>query len=310
MTTAPSIHDEAQHKWASLLPALGVPAKYLTGKNCPCPMCGGTDRFRFTDYQGSGAYWCNQCGRGSGVDLVMKIRGVGFEDAVKLVREYLPSAQQVAPKRKPDQSFQQRYVQRWRGAVTLTGDCVASKYLKNRGIDLEIFPPTLRFTPSYEYVHEDKRKTFHPAMLALYTAPDKSHLTVHATYLDDRGAKAQVPEVRKLAPGPVPKGGAIRLAHAGEIMGVAEGIETALAAMILHNIPVWACVSAVGLANWEPPEAAKHIVIFGDNDASFAGQVAAFTLAQRLTNQRRLTVQVSLPDTIGEDWNDVLQAKQ
>ena len=57
-----NIHDIARGKWASLLPAMGVPETILNGKHQPCPMCGGKDRFRYTDHGGTGAYICNQCG--------------------------------------------------------------------------------------------------------------------------------------------------------------------------------------------------------------------------------------------------------
>ena len=69
-----SIHDIARGRWPNLFPELGVPVALLNGKHQACPMCGGKDRFRFTDHGGTGAYICNQCGNGSGVDLVMKLR--------------------------------------------------------------------------------------------------------------------------------------------------------------------------------------------------------------------------------------------
>ena len=45
-------------------------------------------------------------------------------------------------------------------------------------------------------------------------------------------------------------------------------------------------------------------MIFGDNDASFAGQAAAFSLAERLRAEGITTV-VELPDGADKDWNDV-----
>ena len=65
-------------------------------------------------------------------------------------------------------------------------------------------------------------------------------------------------------------------------MGVAEGIETALSASLLYQLPVWACCNQGLLRQWQPPEGCTHVTIFGDNDSSFVGQAAAYELAWRL----------------------------
>jgi putative DNA primase/helicase len=71
-------------------------------------------------------------------------------------------------------------------------------------------------------------------------------------------------------------------------------------------VPVWAGVSAHGLASFEPPADVKNIYIFGDNDVNQVGQDAAAKLAQRLTYQGQI-VRVHTPAIVG-DWNDELQA--
>ena len=56
--------ERARGRWREILPALGIDPCYLTGHNCPCPMCGGADRFRFIDRRGKdgdGMWVCNQC---------------------------------------------------------------------------------------------------------------------------------------------------------------------------------------------------------------------------------------------------------
>jgi len=70
-----------------------------------------------------------------------------------------------------------------------------------------------------------------------------------------------------------------------DVLGIAEGVETALA-----------CYKLFGL----------HI--FADNDASYAGQTAAFTLAQRLI-AKDLPAEVHIPDTVDTDWLDVLRGR-
>jgi putative DNA primase/helicase len=112
--------------------------------------------------------------------------------------------------------------------------------------------------------------------------------------------------------GHVPAGGAIRLAPAAEMMGVAEGIETALAASALFDQPVWATTGEALLQQWKPPEIAKHVTIYADNDLNYVGQCAAFTLAKRLIFEAHRdgierTVLVMVSPRAGTDWADQLE---
>ena len=45
----PSVRDVAAGKWHGLLLGFGLSERQLSGKHCPCPICGGNDRFRFDD---------------------------------------------------------------------------------------------------------------------------------------------------------------------------------------------------------------------------------------------------------------------
>ena len=56
-----------------------------------------------------------------------------------------------------------------------------------------------------------------------------------------------------------------------DVLGLAEGIETALAAHEIFGIPVWAAISANGVLSFEPPHSVKRLEIFGDNDSNFVG---------------------------------------
>lgn len=91
--------------------------------------------------------------------------------------------------------------------------------------------------------------------------------------------------------------------------GSRRGVETALAASALFGFPVWAALGASNLAAFEAvPAGVKKVVVFSDNDANFTGQAAAFELARRLSLSG-LTVEVKVPDAVGEDWLDVLNSK-
>ena len=143
-------------------------------------------------------------------------------------------------------------------------------------------------------------------MVSKIVGADDTAQNVHLTYITEDGQKADVNPVRRVMAGPLPDGSAIRLSPADIHMGIAEGIETAIAASVLFGIPVWAAINAQNLAKWTPPAIAQSITVFGDNDESFTGHAAAYTLAKRLTLQHHAQVQVLMPPVVGQDWADVL----
>ena len=73
--------ERARGRWREILPQLGIDTRFLVNKHGPCPLCGGRDRFRFDDRDGTGSYYCNQCGAGVGVILVRKLHGWDHETA-------------------------------------------------------------------------------------------------------------------------------------------------------------------------------------------------------------------------------------
>src|SRR3546814_11614498 len=74
------IADQCINRWPSILPQFVISPSYLTGKQTPCPTCGGKDRFRFDNKDGRGTYYCNKCGPGDGVQLVMMKTGWRSEE--------------------------------------------------------------------------------------------------------------------------------------------------------------------------------------------------------------------------------------
>ncbi|EAQ79727.1 DnaB-like helicase C-terminal domain-containing protein [Blastopirellula marina] len=89
------VHDlkrAAAGSWTGILVSVaGIPASSLDRKHHPCPLCGGTDRFRLLDID-SGAVICNQCHRtqnGDGIATVMKYRNVDFTEAKQLIADHL-----------------------------------------------------------------------------------------------------------------------------------------------------------------------------------------------------------------------------
>jgi len=197
----------------------------------------------------------------------------------------------------------------WAATKPIHPDDAASRYLANRKLAV---PETtaIRYHDNLAYWHNQQCLGLFPAMVCAVTSPTGELVSLHRTYLTSDGRKALVPTVKKLcaSAGPL-MGASIKISapkrrdDGALCIGISEGIETALAASTLFDVPVWAGVSAHGLAAFEPPNV-KNIYIFSDNDASHIGQDAAKKLAERLTYQGHV-VRIHTPAIVG-DWCDEL----
>jgi len=300
------LKDRAQGRWSGILPALGIGVPFLTGKHGPCPLCRGKDRWRWDNKEGRGTWICSHCGAGDGIALVMKMRGWDFREAAKQIEAIIGSTSAATPKRERSDRDKRGAMNRlWRSSKAVGINDPVGRYLGRR-TGLTPFPSCLR--TAYQAHYQSDCPSFHPAMIAMVTGPDGAPSILHRTYLTDDGCKAPVTGPRRLMSGTVAKGAAIRLAPADEVLGIAEGIETAVSASVLFGVPCWAAVSAGMLAAWQPPPEAKRIIIFGDNDANYAGQAATYGLARRLGSDGRV-VEVRIPSDPGADWNDVHQLR-
>lgn len=302
-----TIAERTHGKWLSILSAIGVPSAHLNGKHGPCPFCGGKDRFRWTNHQGSGSWVCNQCDKGTGTDFVMRFLSLDFIPAMKRIDEAIGIAKPDPIKRQStteDERRAMRFV--WGSGRTVTRDDQAGHYLASRGIVLDKYPGCLRFSDRVRYYPGDDNQDFcyYPAMLAQVISPSGKAVNVHRTYLAD------VPTRRKMMRGDIPTGSAIRLGQVDPVMGAAEGIETALSASTMRGMPVWSTWCADMLAGFKPPSGVRELHVFADNDANHKGALSAYTLAHRVCRDTRgaTSTFVHMPEGIGKDWNDILCA--
>ena len=298
MNTAEAAHG----KWRNILPALGVPAQILSGKHCPCPMCGGRDRFRFDDKGGKGGYICSQCGAGDGFKLLCQMHGWSFREAALAVDEIVGSVEKSRPKREMTEPQRREMLTTlWNAGTPLDGEDMASQYLAGRNVMPSLTPSHLRFVDRCPVPGGGTL----PAMIARVQDSVGMPCSIHRTFLGPNG-KADLANPRAFMPGEIPNGSAVRLIPVhGARLGIAEGIETALAASKRFNLPVWAALNSTLLAKWIPPTGVEEIVVFGDCDPAFGGQKAAFELAHRLVIKHRVKVDVRIPSQIGKDWADV-----
>lgn len=205
-------------------------------------------------------YHCFGCGEhGDAIGFVMRIKGGGFVNAVKLLAEdsgvelgaelseeerkrlaqMRLDAEEAQARRDREATSQAREF--WRQGVPAPGTLVET-YLRGRGIDpdqLGGIPPTLRFHPSLRHdlgAAAAHPTDFFPAMVAAVQHGDRTLAAIHATFLTPAGDKIAGDSAKKMR-GPVWTG-AVRLTAPGEHMLIAEGIETALSVLQAMRRPV------------------------------------------------------------------------
>jgi len=310
------VKRRAHGQWTQVLLALGVAKEVLNRKNQPCPLCGGTDRFQYTDRFGDGNYHCRGCGPGGGLKLAQACLQMAFPELLqqveRLVGNAVPISSETVPGPTPERmkSLCRRI---WQEAKPISIGDEVDRYLRHRGLALSAFPKTLRCHPSLGYFEKNGAKSVkvaeYPAMLACVQGPEGHGITLHRTYLDG-GQKVVDRAAKKLLSAGI-SGAAVRLREATTELSVTEGIETGLAVLIGTNVPVWSALSCGNLEKLWVPDAVECIRLYADNDADaqFDGQASAYVLARRLKKERRTGatrhVEVYVPRRAGSDFADV-----
>jgi putative DNA primase/helicase len=291
----------ATGRWREILPRLGVETRFLVNRHGPCPACGGKDRFRFDDKDGSGSYYCHQCGAGgSGILLLRKLHGWTHKEACDAVDGIIGLDAKPEHETQQDQSDPEREREKRQRLIERTlrdaqAPEVVADYLQRRG--LGVVADSLQGHPALW--HSDAQHSL-PAVLAPIFGPSGDLQSVQRIYVGD-----VTPRKMTLPPIDTIKGGAVRLFPAADVLGISEGVETGLACHQLWGIPVWATISEGGMTSFEPPAGLRRALVFGDNDSNFVGQAAAHTLAKRL-HRDGIAVEVHIPEDADTDWLDVL----
>jgi putative DNA primase/helicase len=294
------LRNRTQGRWRSILPALGLSEAFLTGKNGPCPWCAGRDRWRFINREGSGNWICSQCGKGDGLALAVRVAGLDFAGTAKLIEAVLG---ETIVKREPPRKEVSRDAMRrmWAEAQPIAGT-PGEIYFHGRGLAA---PPCLRYSPRVWHAKDAAS----PAILAKVAAPNGRCVNLYRIFVTKEGLRAPIEKPKRMMMAPVAVGSAVRLGHEMRTLGVAEGIENALAASAMFGEVVWATLGTEFMERFEAPEGVEELVIYGDNDKSFAGQKAAYALAHRAA-VGTIHVRVEIPPTPGADWNDILMEKR
>ncbi|WP_298282805.1 toprim domain-containing protein [Novosphingobium sp.] len=189
----------------------------------------------------------------------------------------------------------------WQSA-TATSDRPVARYLAQRGL--------LRGSDQLRYLARTPlgprgAVQFLPAMLAAVTT-DIGIIAVHRTFLDLASGKLAAFERPKRALGTLGCG-AVRLALPVQgRLGLAEGIESALSAMLLFGVPCWATLGNERFGLVAIPESVRELHLFIDSDAGGAlaekRALKAYAAPHRVIHSRA-------PASPGFDWNDELKSR-
>ncbi|EAY7763706.1 DNA primase, partial [Salmonella enterica] len=283
--------------WPRILPALGV--KVIKNRHQSCPVCGGSDRFRFDDKEGRGTWFCNQCGAGDGLKLVEKVFGVTPSEAAGKVNAVTGNLSPVAPEvmaaaeaetdadRKAAAALAVRLLEKTRPATD-------NAYLTRKG-----FPD--RECPVLTVMHKTGGVTFRAGDVVVPLSDDTGAL-VNLQLINADGLKRTL------------KGGQVKgtchviggKKQAGKRLWIAEGYATALTVHHLTSETVMVALSSVNLFSLASLARQKHpacqIVLAADRDLNGAGQTKAAAAADACEGV------VALPPVFG-DWNDAFVQK-
>ena len=249
-------------------------------------------------------------------DVFRALRDRGVVEAKPESCNRLQKRRPSRPPAQPSQPEQpnpnrERAVELWRNATAISGT-PAEAYLLARGLDparLDCDPPGWPETLAY---HPNADGRGNAALVVAVNAGATGLVTavqrvfVHADGTparDDDGSK------RKMALGPL-RANAARLScwpDPDGVWGLAEGVETALAARQITGRPTWAAISANNMPNVKPPRWARHALVFADHDASGTGMMEASKALHALRAMPQIeSVRVLATEVLGTDAADLL----
>lgn len=285
--------------------------------NGECPLCGKVKKFRMTR-SSNGVNWICVCGNGSLFNLIMDITGNNFATIAKEIDSLIGNtgykSEQKDQQTRPEIALKDLHMNRF-SAIHKVKNTPVETYLKSRGI-YELPEMSVKFSQS-EYDHEYNRSF--QAMYAVATDEEMNVVYAHKTYLEN-GKKANVEKAKKMKtinkynlPCSTCKhehaaNVAVRMFQPDKILGIAEGIETALSAHQLYKTPTWAVLNTSIMKAFKAPDGIDTLVIYADNDSNGAGLAAAFHCGHRniLANNDIKKVIIRAPDRKETDFNDML----
>lgn len=297
--------EAARGKWHLIfehynLPPIN-PRKHYQGE---CPVCKSKGKLRIDDKDGTGSWICTH-GSGGGFKLLQEVTGRDFASLAKEVDSIIGNNfardKPIAPKAR-DKALEAR--ERFL-AIHPVKNTQAKDYFYSRGI-YNLPRGGVKYSPA-EYDSDEGRSI--PCLYALASNEYGEPIYKHLTYIEE-GKKAQVATVRKMHTLKEYQGSvAVKLFQADSVLGVAEGIESALSAASIYKMPVWSSINATLMQKFRAPTGVRTLYIFADNDKNGTGLAAAFSCgrANILANNDVEKVVIRWPLKVN-DFNDMLTA--
>jgi putative DNA primase/helicase len=227
-------------------------------------------------------------------DILAELRGRGL---VGPPAEGEARSPREAVERPPEHEPDAKALELWNQGRPIADGSEQARFLAARGLTIGA-PPSLRATT---ILHLDRYPL--PAILAAVQAPDRRVIALQQTLIDPRGdrkAQVRIPRQTVGALG----WGAVRLAAAGDALGICEGTEKGLAAMQLFGVPCWSSIGAGRMHRAWIPDCVRELHIFVDNDDP--GRAAAERTAHA---HRHRKVVLRFPPEQFKDWDDVTRAR-
>jgi putative DNA primase/helicase len=231
----------------------------------------------------------------------------GWKGAARPDRPILTAVRSTPPaaakKRDDDQAAKLDHVRAiWQQTVPLAGT-LGADYLERRRCALPPADSDLRFHPAL-YCADVKAEL--PALVGkVTTVIGNRAIGIHRIWLRPGEARAVC---KKRLGGAVNDAVCLRLWHDESVelcLGIAEGIETALAAA-RHFTPMWATIDAGQMAKFPILAGIESLTIFADYD--LAGMKAA-TAAQERYFMAGRPAQIVRSHVVGQDYNDIVKAQ-
>jgi hypothetical protein len=268
---------------------------------------------------------------GGPLHMLTKLKNLSFKEALEYGASWARlSPEQFSAQKKSHDSFQAQKVKKetlekeretkevqqkivraqnlWAKGHPIQGT-IAERYLKEHRKIEGALSQDFRYLPNVKMAGEQSAGKSYPCLMVAARSNTGDVTAVQLTFLDPKTAnKANIP-VQKRSYGLL-KGSAVTVQTGkdSKYLFIAEGVETALS---LKEAGLKGTIKAsLGLANMgriEPQDPKTHIVICGDHDAPQSPAAKSLQKSVQALQEQGFKVTVIKPNTLGEDFNDVLK---
>ena len=328
MINANDVKQKAYGNWKNILSRLGVDDSYLIkGKHTPCPICNdGTDRYKFDDKTVNLAYYCNQCGYGSGIDLLMGVKNIPFAIALQQVANVInneavhPIVSKVLTGNKKKlivKSDINYVIVRILNSLSYAPSLPAKEYYQKRGLDKfnsqEVksirYGKTGYRATGMLFDRDTKKLKMFDAIVGQLGYWNDLQQAIVTIYLNPQELEEHKKPKQTIIRKPMFKamstvsGMGVWLSDKkAKTLHVVEGLENALSiAVSLKTLSVVSTVTAPLMGSLVIPDHVENVTIWVDGDT--AGTEAGKKLEKRYSGTKNIKI---ISPEHGKDWNDVL----